>query len=441
MTDAAIYLPAWLLQYLPVWLARQCSQAKWPQTQRKNFTREKQLLVDVSVVHQNDARTGIQRVVRALLIQLLATPPHGYNVRPVFATRQQQYAYAEPNFLNKSKKTQSTRKIAQPEIVQVGSSDLFLALDLAAHILHHHKNQVLQWKRQGVQIHVVVYDLLPLQHPEWFNPKTTRNFKRWLAWLIVYADSAICISNTIKIELQNLINTHLGIHTNKLPVSTFILGANINETAPTEGLPPNADFLLKTATTKPAILMVGTLEPRKGYDQALAAFEIIWANDSEAPLLIIVGRPGWKTEDLQHTLRKHPQAGKRLFWLEDVSDEFLELLYSACRGVLVASLAEGFGLPLVEAALKNKPVLARNLSVFKELPISGVDFFTANTADGLAIELKTWIDNISKKPFQTSEYIPTWQQSSIQLMIALGINYNNSPKLHFLDDQKNGVTI
>ena len=203
---------------------------------------------------------------------------------------------------------------------------MFLGLDLSAHLLPRHQSQLLKWKRSGAALHLMVYDLLPLQNPEWFNAKTTRNFSRWIQWVAVYADSAICISEFVKVELAAWLAARFGLPAGALPTSTIVLGADIEASAPSDGLPPDADFLLARLRTTPAVLMVGTIEPRKGYDQALAAFERLWQQPGKAPLLVIAGRPGWKTDALQKTLRAHPQAGKRLIWLDDASDEFLSLL-------------------------------------------------------------------------------------------------------------------
>jgi glycosyltransferase involved in cell wall biosynthesis len=234
--------------------------------------------------------------------------------------------------------------------VNVQNGDIFLGLDLTAHLLPRHHAQLLGWKRKGVKVHVMVYDLLPLQHPQWFNTKTTRNFQRWIQILSIYADHAICISESVRCELTAWLNVKFRLHGNLLPTSTIVLGADIAASAPSGGLPADGEFLLARLRSTPAVLMVGTLEPRKGYDQALAAFELLWKQKNIAPLLIIVGRPGWKTEALQNILRSHIQAGKKLIWLEDASDEFLSSLYAVCKGVLCASYAEGFGLPLIEAA-------------------------------------------------------------------------------------------
>jgi glycosyltransferase involved in cell wall biosynthesis len=65
--------------------------------------------------------------------------------------------------------------------------------------------------------------------------------------------------------------------------------------------------------------MVGTIEPRKGYAQALDAFEAIW-RDGCPIQLVIVGRIGWKVESLVARLRSHEQIGDRLRWFDSADD-------------------------------------------------------------------------------------------------------------------------
>lgn len=420
----ARHIPAWILTRLPVQQARQFSHeidispATVAETGKKSY----QILVDVSVIHQSDARTGIQRVVRALLLQLLYAPPKGYCIRPVFATAKHGYCYAATDFLQAQKQP----KDAAVSPVQVQRGDLFLALDLAAHLLPRHQAQVLGWKRAGVQLHVLVYDLLPLLHPEWFNPRTTRNFGRWVRWLAIYADSAICISQSVKVELLTWLKANFGLSPTVLPASTIVLGADIDASSPSVGLPVDSNALLDRVYSAPSVLMVGTLEPRKGYDEAIAAFENIWQNSQPAPLLIIVGRAGWKTEKLQDKLRNHPENGRRFLWLDAVSDEYLSQLYKACSGVMIASRAEGFGLPLIEALQHHKPVLARDIPVFRELEAHGVNYFRSEKSSDLADAIIHWMSTISsppalRAPEDSMPRFPTWQLAATQLLQALNL--------------------
>ena len=428
MMQVTHHLPAWLLGCLPVRFARRCASESAPVTAAATSPEpDRQLLVDVSVIHQSDAGTGIQRVVRSLLLQLLQAPPAGYKVCPIFATRQHGYCYVAPRFVAQPAHAPEAAGESLQAKVQVQSGDFFLGLDLAAHLLPHHQAQLLYWKRSGVKVHVVVYDLLPLQHPKWFNPKTTRNFKRWIKWVAVYADSAICISETVKMDLRVWLSAHFNLPPATVAISTIVLGADIDASAPSDGLPANAQFLLARLRNTPAVLMVGTLEPRKGYDQALAAFELLWQQSSSAPLLVLVGRSGWKTEALQEKLRTHAQAGKRLFWLQDASDEYLTNLYATCQGVLVASRAEGFGLPLIEAALYDKPVLARDLSVFREIALPGATFFSGEEPAQLASAITHWLpksahgSGTKAKPRRS---VGTWQTTARQLIEVLGLPSN-----------------
>jgi glycosyltransferase involved in cell wall biosynthesis len=417
MKPASHYLPAWLLTMLPVRLARQYASSHARQDIQPDSS-PRQLLVDVSVVYRSDARTGIQRVVRGLLLQLLKSPPLGYCVRPVFATARQGYCYADPNFLDPLSSASATVDTA----VEVKNGDRFLGLDLSAHLLPRHQRQVLRWKRSGVKVHVMVYDLLPLQYPSWFNDKTTRNFRHWIKWVAVYADSAVCISDTVKIELGAWLVAKFSLPPTALPASTIVLGADISASAPSGGVPPDAEFLLARLRSTPSVLMVGTLEPRKGHDQALAAFDLLWQKQGVAPMLVIVGQAGWKTDTLQAQLRTHPQTGKRLIWLEDASDEFLACLYANCSGVLVASRAEGFGLPLIEATMHGKPVLARNIPVFRETTIPLVSYFDGDDAPNLATAISSWLMlKHARYVDEASTKWSTWKHSTQQLANALDL--------------------
>jgi glycosyltransferase involved in cell wall biosynthesis len=91
---------------------------------------------------------------------------------------------------------------------------------------------------------------------------------------------------------------------------------------------------------------------------------------------VIVGKETWKhlpdseRRTLPETVRKlkeHPELNKRLFWLEDASDEYLQEIYKVSTCLLAASEAEGFGLPLIEAARYKLPIIARDTPIFREV--------------------------------------------------------------------------
>ena len=176
--------------------------------------------------------------------------------------------------------------------------------------------------------------------------------------------------------------------------------------------------------------MVGTIEPRKGYNLAIAAFEHLWrTRPNDSPDLVIVGKGGWKTTALQDYLRTHPQIGKRLHWLEGVTDEGLCLFYEKCRGVFMASRGEGFGLPLIEAALHRRYVLARDLPVFREHNLPGAAYFSDDSPHALGHALLE-LANTGRNPAPAVK-LPTWSESVDDLLRVIGFarEMNVEPQL------------
>jgi hypothetical protein len=113
----------------------------------------------------------------------------------------------------------------------------------------------------------------------------------------------------------------------------------------------------------PAAIMVGTVEPRKGHRQVVAAFDALWQSGVDLNL-VIVGKKGWMVDELATAIMAHRAFGQRLFWIQDASDAVLERVYELAHVLIAASMGEGFGLPLVEAALRGVPIVARDLGVF-----------------------------------------------------------------------------
>ena len=162
--------------------------------------------------------------------------------------------------------------------------------------------------------------------------------------------------------------------------------------------------------------MVSTVEPRKGHEQVLDAFEQLWDSGFDANL-VIVGKQGWHVEALINRLRTHPEVGGRLLWLEGVSDEFLGQIYSTSTCLIVASKGEGFGLPLIEAAQHGLPIIARDLPVFREVAGDHAYYFNGQQAPELARTISEWKKHYEQGTHPHSESMPwlTWKQSADQL--------------------------
>lgn len=395
-----------------LWLARNGSafNATGP-------ARKRRLVVDVSVICRHDAGTGIQRVVRAIWSHLNELASEDFEVLPVYADRTHGYCYAPPDFVSRTSRLDSVP-------VALRNGDAFLGLDLAAHHLPYYTEQLSAWRANGASVHIVVYDLLPLTRPDWFEPATARHFARWFEAILKVADQALCISDSVAQELRRRI-AGTAAH-DRVAVRRLYLSGDISGSLPSTGISTEVQAVLEQARSHNTILMIGTVEPRKGYDSVLGGFERLWEADREASTsLVIIGKRGWMTSELQQRIRTHPEHGRRLHWLEGVSDEALTQFYLACSAVLAASHDEGLGLPLLEAATHRRWLLARDVPVFREQGLPNVRYFADDRTAPLARDIVSIVDRASAGPPPAAR-LPTWAECVERLVEDIGLPISRS---------------
>lgn len=385
---------------------------------RADHPGQRQLLVDVSTIIKADVRTGIQRVVRALLGELIAAKVPEFVVQPVFASRN--HGYCKALLLPDGQVVNASRSASGLLPVTVRKGDKFLGLDLAAQTLPAVEAQLAGWRRNGVSINLLVYDLLPIIHPDWFSPKLVRHFQRWLGVLARQTDRCICISATVAASVRDELARRYP--DSRPSIVSIPLGANLNASFPSVGLPADIVELRHWMQSHRAVLSVGTIEPRKGHDRVLDAMEQIWHSDPEGDVaLVVVGRPGWRTEHLQQRIASHAELGKRLIWLDGASDELLSELYGNSAGLIAASRQEGFGLPLIEAIANGAPVLARDLPVFREVGGSLFDYFEDDAPAALAARLRNWLIHSRRPSRGEMDALPDWTVSAASLLAHLEV--------------------
>lgn len=366
---------------------------------------QKQLLVDISILWRRDAGTGIQRVVRALSEQLTDADIGDYKLCFVAATRRQSYCYLEPDSGNEGRLHMAGR-------IKPGFGDIFLGLDLSSRILPRHERQVKAWRKKGARICIVVYDLLPARHPQWFGYDPAKHFVQWLHFIGRYADQALCISRTVAQDLDLWLRQAQIKRSGTIDIHAFPLGGDLHKSRPTQGMTDGDAADIGRLKDEKFLLMVGTIEPRKGHAVALDAFDqLCRSGQDDIPALVIVGRPGWKSDEVQAKIRSHPKRGKTLFWFEDASDELLDRLYTLCAGVFFPTFAEGFGLPVAESLAHGRPVLVRDIPVFRELSSPLVSYFSDDEPVALAQSVLDWLEDIEKEQKPCQQVLLTWQKS------------------------------
>lgn len=371
------------------------------------------LFIDVSELVVRDARTGIQRVVRSILDECLKINC-GYEVIPVYATTKQLGYRVASKFINSQKYQHDNNPSG--ELIDYQAGDIFLGLDFQPSVVCYQRPYFKTMRAAGVGVNFVVYDLLCLSMPQYFDPGLPHAFIKWLE-VISEQDSAICISKSTSKELVSWQHSNPDISANQLKVTWFHIGADISNSLPTLGMPLDYESVLEQVSQYTSFLMVGTLEPRKGHEDALKTFDALWT-EGEQVCLVIVGKQGWMVEGLVERIRNHPEYNQKLKWLESVSDEYLEAIYAHADCLLAASKGEGFGLPLIEAARHGLPIIARDISVFREVAGDHAYYFSDAGASNFSNDIKRWLQMYETNSYPTSDGLKfmTWAESTRQLL-------------------------
>jgi glycosyltransferase involved in cell wall biosynthesis len=201
-----------------------------------------------------------------------------------------------------------------------------------------------------------VHDLLPLHHPGWFTNQNAKAHVEFLEVFLRYARGAIVNTEVVANDLRRFLAGRKG---GTLPILVAPMPA-----APIFAARTSPDRELRSV---PYFVMCGTIEPRKNHRLILEVWDRLLRRDvNAAPKLVIAGRRGWGNEDVFRILDSMTPHS-HIVETPDLSTAALRRLITNSRGVLVPSLAEGYGLPLVEARAAGTSVIASDIPVFREI--------------------------------------------------------------------------
>lgn len=232
---------------------------------------------------------------------------------------------------------------------------------------------------------VVIHDVCYLRHPEYVEDKNQAFLSRVVNKAIMKSDKIVVMSDFTKNEVMEL----LGVDENRIikitiPVNQETLAPDLNL-----GKQRLAD---RYGITKPYIMTLGTLEPRKNLEDLVNAYCLLPEAVRDEYSLVLAGKWGWKTEGLRALIEDRLQQGFDIITTNHIDGTDKATLYYQASAFALTTHYEGFGMPLLEAMYCGIPTVAVDIPVLKEVGQDGC-LWAEKTPESVCTALATILTN------------------------------------------------
>lgn len=256
--------------------------------------------------------------------------------------------------------------------------------------------------RRAAQV-VTIHDLFFLTDPERTRAEIRRDYAELAPSHARRADAVI----TSTMHGKRLVSEHLGVAADRIYVC-----------------PPGAPTwqTLGTAPRMPAdgyILFLGTLEPRKNLGVLLDAYTALAQGSRHVPRLVIAGGASTDAQPWLDRIARPPLAD-RVVYKGYIANEEREALYAGARALVLPSLDEGFGLPVLEAMSAGIPVLVSNRGSLPEVVGTAGVLLEPDDASGWVAALERvasdtkWATDLACAGLERARAF-TWDRTAAQL--------------------------
>jgi glycosyltransferase involved in cell wall biosynthesis len=250
----------------------------------------------------------------------------------------------------------------------------------------HHGPHYTMPERSPVPCVVTIHDCTFFDHPEWHERSKALLFRRAIRRASLHAAALVCVSEVTAARLQACCEV-------RAPVVVAPHGVDHQRFTPAEPA-PGADAAILGASgvpgDRPLVSFVGTLEPRKGVDALIAAFDRV-ADTQRDAVLVLGGQIGWGLSGIERALAA-ARHGDRIIRTGYLPDAAVPALLRRSTVVAYPALEEGFGLPALEALACGAPLITTEGTAMAEMAQGAASLVRpgddAALADALALALE-----------------------------------------------------
>jgi glycosyltransferase involved in cell wall biosynthesis len=285
-------------------------------------------------------------------------------------------------------------------------------------------------REKGLRLALLIYDIIPLRRPEWFEERLANAFRIWFRRMLPLADMILTISAATARDVTSYAQSaELALRAvpTPIPIGT---GFKKNEAG---GPQAGRELSSRLPLADSYALVVSTIEVRKNH---LLLFRV-WRHllddmpAESVPTLVFAGQVGWLVADLMEQLHTSRFLNGKIIHIDSPTDEELEALYDGCLFTLFPSLYEGWGLPVTESYAFGRPCIISNTSSLPEAGGSLARYIDSeSTTDAYRViretiedraGLRAWRDRV-RREFKPVE----WSQSARAVLKVLDTTENAS---------------
>jgi glycosyltransferase involved in cell wall biosynthesis len=262
---------------------------------------------------------------------------------------------------------------------------------------------------KGLKIIPVIHDVLPFTSAPQFSGHSTESLMNYCRRVVPVSTLVLCVSKSTKDDLGGWLDQQ-GIVRPKMEV--FRLGEDFefaNAEQPTE-----AAFEKSDLKGNDYIVTVGTIEARKNHALLYNVYKLAKARGIDLPTSVIVGRRGWKTEQIYDFMTGDPEVKDKFVFLHNASDENLSWLYDHALFSVFPSFCEGWGMPIAESVARGVPCVCSNTTSMIEVAEGYVTHFTPSSTDECLAAIVEMLkpENLEQWRKKCASYQQTtWDQS------------------------------